>query len=168
MAGVRRARVFFDIAPFGEHPGGRLVFELYTDIVPTTAQNFRQLCTGEHGVGKSGKPLTYKGASSLMEVVGCCPAGVYCRTHNTLLHALERACMVVCREHLPSHHPRLHGAGYVAGPFATDPVQWPSSACQSSIQWINVDKLQVVTSLITPALAVRAYTAPNSPTRTSQ
>ena len=64
MAGVKRARVFFDIAPFGDHPGGWMVFELYTDIVPTTAQNFRQLCTGEHGVGKGGKPLTYKGTLS--------------------------------------------------------------------------------------------------------
>jgi hypothetical protein len=63
VAGVKRARVYFDIAPFGTNPGGRLVFELYNDIVAATAENFRQLCTGEHGVGKGGTPLTYKGAS---------------------------------------------------------------------------------------------------------
>ncbi len=40
----------------------RLVFELYADKVPKTADNFRALCTGERGVGKSEKPLHYKGS----------------------------------------------------------------------------------------------------------
>jgi len=34
--------------------------ELFSDIVPKTAENFRLLCTGEKGMGKSGKPLHYK------------------------------------------------------------------------------------------------------------
>ncbi|CAL5221513.1 g3718 [Coccomyxa viridis] len=57
-----RPRVYFDIAPFGDHKGGRIVFELYKDVVAATAENFRQLCTGEHGMGKNGKPLAYKGS----------------------------------------------------------------------------------------------------------
>ena len=36
--------------------------QLYTDITPKTAENFRCLCTGEKGVGRSGKPLHYKGS----------------------------------------------------------------------------------------------------------
>ena len=52
-----------DIAPFGDHKGGRIVIELYKDVVAATAENFRQLCTGEHGMGKNGKPLTYKGST---------------------------------------------------------------------------------------------------------
>jgi peptidylprolyl isomerase len=55
-------RVFFDIS-IGGKPAGRLSFELFADTVPITAENFRALCTGEKGVGKSGKQLTYKGSS---------------------------------------------------------------------------------------------------------
>uniref|UniRef100_K3WKU3 Peptidyl-prolyl cis-trans isomerase n=1 Tax=Globisporangium ultimum (strain ATCC 200006 / CBS 805.95 / DAOM BR144) TaxID=431595 RepID=K3WKU3_GLOUD len=53
--------VFFDVS-IGGKPTGRLVFELRADVVPKTAENFRQLCTGEAGIGKSGKPLHYKGS----------------------------------------------------------------------------------------------------------
>jgi len=39
-----------------------LVFELFYDVVPRTAENFRCLCTGERGVGGwSGQPLHYQG-----------------------------------------------------------------------------------------------------------
>merc|ERR1712124_179646 len=42
---------------------GRIVMELRADVVPKTAENFRCLCTGEKGTGKSGKPLHFKGSS---------------------------------------------------------------------------------------------------------
>lgn len=54
-------RVFFDIT-IGDRKAGRLVFELFADVVPKTAENFRALCTGEKGMGQSGKPLHYKGS----------------------------------------------------------------------------------------------------------
>ena len=38
--------VFFDIS-IGGHPAGRIKMELFQDQVPKTAENFRQLCTGE-------------------------------------------------------------------------------------------------------------------------
>ncbi|KAK9761113.1 peptidyl-prolyl cis-trans isomerase cpr6 [Basidiobolus ranarum] len=55
-------RVFFDIEIGGVREG-RVVFELFADAVPKTAENFRCLCTGERGVGKvTGKPLWFKGS----------------------------------------------------------------------------------------------------------
>ncbi|KAG6410878.1 hypothetical protein SASPL_128951 [Salvia splendens] len=55
-------KVFFDMT-VGGAPAGRIVMELYADVVPKTAENFRALCTGEKGNGRSGKPLHYKGSS---------------------------------------------------------------------------------------------------------
>merc|ERR1719385_378072 len=37
--------------------------ELRSDVTPKTAENFRALCTGEKGVGKSGKNLHFKGSA---------------------------------------------------------------------------------------------------------
>ncbi|XP_061048640.1 peptidyl-prolyl cis-trans isomerase D isoform X2 [Eubalaena glacialis] len=54
-------RVFLDVDVGGERVG-RIVLELFADIVPKTAENFRALCTGEKGIGSStGKPLHFKG-----------------------------------------------------------------------------------------------------------
>merc|ERR1711907_468472 len=55
-------RVFFDVK-IGNTEVGRVVFGLYGDVVPKTAENFRALCTGEKGIGASGKPLHYQGSS---------------------------------------------------------------------------------------------------------
>jgi cyclophilin family peptidyl-prolyl cis-trans isomerase len=38
---------------------GRIEFELFEDC-PKTSENFRCLCTGEKGLGKSEMPLHYK------------------------------------------------------------------------------------------------------------
>ena len=55
-----RPRVFFDVNVSNVRLG-RIVFELFTDLVPKTAENFRCLCTGEKGFGET-KPLHYKGS----------------------------------------------------------------------------------------------------------
>lgn len=46
-------KVFFDVS-IGGRPAGRIVMELRADVVPKTAENFRQLCTGEPGFGFKG------------------------------------------------------------------------------------------------------------------
>ncbi|XP_064642486.1 peptidyl-prolyl cis-trans isomerase H-like [Lineus longissimus] len=49
--------VFFDIKIGGSDPE-RIKFELFADVVPRTAENFRQFCTGEYR--KDGQPVGYK------------------------------------------------------------------------------------------------------------
>ena len=48
--------VFFDIEIGGE-AAGRIEFGLYGGVVPKTAENFRQLCTGEPGFGFADSPF---------------------------------------------------------------------------------------------------------------
>jgi len=48
-----RTKVYFDVEVDGA-PLGRVEFELYNEIVPKTAENFRALCTGEKGYGYAG------------------------------------------------------------------------------------------------------------------
>eukprot|EP00913_Durusdinium_trenchii_P033424 g31292.t1 len=55
-----RPVVFLDIEVAG-HPAARVVCELFSDLVPKTAENFRCLCTGEKGYSTAGKPLHLKG-----------------------------------------------------------------------------------------------------------
>jgi peptidylprolyl isomerase len=54
-------RVFLDVE-IGGKKAGRITIQLYENICPKTVENFRALCTGEKGVGKSGKKLHYKGS----------------------------------------------------------------------------------------------------------
>merc|ERR1712151_271395 len=75
--------VFFDMNIGGEN-AGRVVFELFADVVPKTAENFRALCTGEKGTGRSGKPLHYKG-STFHRVIPqfMCQGGDFTRGNGT-------------------------------------------------------------------------------------
>jgi len=52
--------VFFDVT-IGGQPAGRIKMELFAHMAPKTAENFRQLCTGE--MKKGGKPVGYKGCA---------------------------------------------------------------------------------------------------------
>lgn len=55
-------KVALDVT-IGGKPAGTITIELFADVVPKTAENFRALCTGEKGMGKSGKPLSYEGST---------------------------------------------------------------------------------------------------------
>ncbi|KAL2548298.1 peptidyl-prolyl cis-trans isomerase CYP95 [Forsythia ovata] len=57
----KKPLVFFDVSIDGD-PIERMIFELFTDVAPKTAENFRALCTGEKGDSpKAKRPLHYKG-----------------------------------------------------------------------------------------------------------
>ncbi|XP_021281019.1 peptidyl-prolyl cis-trans isomerase CYP63 isoform X2 [Herrania umbratica] len=62
MSKQKNPLVFLDVSVDGD-PVERIIIELFADVVPKTAENFRALCTGEKDIGKStGKPLHYKGS----------------------------------------------------------------------------------------------------------
>lgn len=61
-ASAGRPTVFLEVG-MGGQPVGRVTIQLFSDVVPRTAENFRALCTGEKGLGFAGKPLHYKGCA---------------------------------------------------------------------------------------------------------
>jgi cyclophilin family peptidyl-prolyl cis-trans isomerase len=76
-------QVYFDITLDGAS-AGRVVFELYAHVVPKTAENFRALCTGEKGKGRSGKRLTFLGSAFHRIIPGfMCQGGDFTNGNGT-------------------------------------------------------------------------------------
>eukprot|EP00920_Eleutheroschizon_duboscqi_P032712 GHVT01078852.1.p1 GENE.GHVT01078852.1~~GHVT01078852.1.p1 ORF type:complete len:314 (-),score=41.27 GHVT01078852.1:442-1383(-) len=66
----RNPRVYMDVA-IGTKAGGRIVFELFSDVTPKTAENFRALCTGERATSRTtGTRLHYLGCKFFRVVPG--------------------------------------------------------------------------------------------------
>jgi peptidylprolyl isomerase len=53
-------KVYFDVFVNNKNRG-RLIFELFSDELPVTCENFRALCTGETGLGYWLKPRHFQG-----------------------------------------------------------------------------------------------------------
>jgi len=76
-------KVFFDLT-IGGAPAGRVIMTLRADVVPKTAENFRCLCTGEKGMGSSGKPLHFKGSTFHRVITQfMCQGGDFTRGNGT-------------------------------------------------------------------------------------
>ena len=56
---TEHSKVFFDVG-VDKQLAGRITIQLFKET-PQTSENFRALCTGEKGNGKSGRPLHFKG-----------------------------------------------------------------------------------------------------------
>jgi peptidylprolyl isomerase len=80
---MENPRVFFDIE-IGDEPCGRIVMTLRADVAPKTVNNFRALCTGEKGTGKSGKLLSFR-ASKFHRIIPefMCQGGDFTRGDGT-------------------------------------------------------------------------------------
>lgn len=63
MTESNNPRCFFEVSIGGEKVG-KILFELFVDKCPKTAENFRSLCIGDKGIGPvTGKPLHFKGST---------------------------------------------------------------------------------------------------------
>ena len=81
-------RVFFKVSAKGESLG-EIVFELRTDIVPKTAENFRQLCIGNSGKTPSGQVLSYKGSKFHRVIPNfMCQGGDFTKGNGTGGHSI--------------------------------------------------------------------------------
>merc|ERR1719327_1804036 len=75
--------VFFEMK-IGEEDVGRIEMELFKGYYPKTAENFRCLCTGEKGVGKSGKKLYFAGSTFHRVIPNfMCQGGDFTRGNGT-------------------------------------------------------------------------------------
>ena len=75
-------KVFFDMT-IGGASAGRIVMQL-ADNTPKTSENFRALCTGEKGMGRSGKPLHFKGSAFHRVIPNfMCQGGDFTRGNGT-------------------------------------------------------------------------------------
>lgn len=79
---LENPRVYFEIE-INNKDAGTVVFELFKNVVPRTAENFRQLCTGEAGRSKvSGRLLQFAGSGFHRVIKGFMAQGGDFTKHN--------------------------------------------------------------------------------------
>lgn len=94
--------VFFDIS-IGGQPAGRIKMELFADTTPKTAENFRQLCTGE--LRKNGRAQGYKGCAFHRVIKGFMIQG------GDFLSGDGKGCTSIYGENFPDENFHLRHVG---------------------------------------------------------
>ncbi|GMP81473.1 hypothetical protein CsSME_00036172 [Camellia sinensis var. sinensis] len=85
--------VFLDVSIDGDS-AEKMVFELFSDVAPKTAENFCALYTGEKGISpKTGRPLHYKG-SFFHSIIKGSMAQMWPK--NCLLVSYPCVCCLLC------------------------------------------------------------------------
>ena len=64
----KQPRIFLEFT-IGSKNIGRVTFELFQDITPLTAENFRSLCTGEKGLGATSRQKLHYLGTKMHRVV---------------------------------------------------------------------------------------------------
>ena len=106
----------------GASKAGRLVIELFADVVPKTAENFRCLCTGERGIGQmTGKPLHFKNSFFHRVIRGFMMQA----TSSTDTHTHTRTQVTHASRTRKSHTHKTHSDVF---PHATLPFHLPQTS----------------------------------------
>ncbi|CEM26325.1 unnamed protein product [Vitrella brassicaformis CCMP3155] len=89
LCAQKRPKVFFDLKVHTSSRSKRIVIDLFPDVNPKAAENFRCFCTGEKGNGTSGYPLRYRGSAIPYAVKGCDLIGGYLPDGDSLTSMTE-------------------------------------------------------------------------------
>ena len=127
-------RVYLDIK-WGNRRMGRVVISLRKDACPKTVENFRALCTGEKGRGKTtGVPLHYKGCPIHRVVPGFM---IQVREHYNVYavafdppRVLASTSTFTCLPFLGEENPHPQ-------PHPNDNLGWHSSSSSSSPHFLS-------------------------------
>lgn len=82
------SRCFLDVS-IGGAPAGRIVVDLFGEVAPRTAENFRQLCTGEKGFGYRGSSFCARATRSRVRLMFTRSSG---SCHDAPLPCSRRTC----------------------------------------------------------------------------
>lgn len=69
MSSKANPKVYMDIQ-IGSKGAGRMIFQLFTDFTPKTAENFRGLCAGDYNRSDNNSKLSYQNSKFHRVVVG--------------------------------------------------------------------------------------------------
>ena len=150
--------VFFDIS-IGGSSKGRIEMVLRADVVPKTAENFRCLCTGEKGIGRSGKILHFKGSSFHRVIPGfMCQGGDFTKHNGRGGESIYvSSCCTLCNSSFRWHSNLIHYSTliiYVREPVSMMRISPLSTLVQDVYRWLTLDPTRMARSEFSGCMCV--------------